>query len=135
MVMRAQYINLLCLLAIVLNHGKIFRIQFLRIIGVKKQVKENDFKYLVFTSITSFILIIAVLYFVVDPSVFFDHPWLIPITGILIVSVVCFAVAWITFRNYRVTGCAQVHHLGCGALNFRHWRRNRRLCQGASRWR
>ncbi len=75
-------------------------------------------KRLGFVPIPALVLIIALLYYAVRPSVFYDPAWLIPITNTLFITVVCFAVAWIALRNYRATGRIQILLLGCGVLIF-----------------
>jgi len=62
--------------------------------------------------------IIAMLYFVVDPSAYYDPGWLIPVTNTLFVGLICFGVAFISMRNFRATGRMQILLLGCGVLIF-----------------
>ncbi len=75
-------------------------------------------RYLSFLPIPALILSITVLHLAVNPSVFYDPAWLIPITNTLFVAVICFAVACIAMRNYRTTGRIQILMLGCGVLIF-----------------
>ncbi len=75
-------------------------------------------RYFGFLPIPALILTIAILHYAVQPTVFYDPGWLIPITNTLFVGVICFAVALIAFRNYRTTGRIQILLLGCGVLIF-----------------
>ncbi len=63
-------------------------------------------------------VLIAVIYFTIDPLIFYDPPWLILIGNTLLVTVVCLVVSFIAMRNYLSTGRIQVLLLGCGVLVF-----------------
>jgi PAS domain S-box-containing protein len=71
-----------------------------------------------FIPIPALIAIIAALYSIVKPSLFFEPAWLLPITNTVFVTVVFFIVAYIAMRNYRATGRIQILLLGCGVLAF-----------------
>ena len=71
-----------------------------------------------FLPIPALIAIIAALYSIVKPSLFFEPAWLLPITNTVFVTVVFFIVAYIAMRNYRATGRIQILLLGCGVLAF-----------------
>jgi PAS domain S-box-containing protein len=75
-------------------------------------------RYLGFMPVPAFIAIIAVLYLVVKPSLFYEPAWLLPITNTLFVTVVFFLVAYIAMRNYKATGRIQILLLGGGVLAF-----------------
>ncbi|HET6420178.1 MAG TPA: PAS domain S-box protein, partial [Geobacteraceae bacterium] len=68
--------------------------------------------------IPALIFTIAVLNIAVEPSVFYDPPWLIPITNTLFIAAICLAVAYIALRNYRGSGRIHILLLGCGVLIF-----------------
>jgi PAS domain S-box-containing protein len=71
-----------------------------------------------FIPVPTLIGMIAVLYLTVNPLVRYDPGWLIAITNTLFVGLICFAVAYISMRNYRLTGRIQILLLGCGLLIF-----------------
>jgi PAS domain S-box-containing protein len=71
-----------------------------------------------FLPIPALAALIAVIYGTVHASLYFEPPWLLPITNTLFITVVCLAVAWIAARNYTATGRIQVLLLGCGVLTF-----------------
>jgi PAS domain S-box-containing protein len=75
-------------------------------------------RHLSFMPIPALIVIIAALYLIVKPSVFYEPPWLLPITNTVFVTVVFFIVAYIAMRNYTATGRIQFLLLGCGVLAF-----------------
>jgi len=77
-----------------------------------------DKKYLSFIPIPALIVVVLALYLTVQPSVFFEPAWLLPITNTLFVTVVCFIVAYIALRNYKTTGRVQILLLGCGLFSF-----------------
>jgi PAS domain S-box-containing protein len=81
-------------------------------------VKRMNKRHLSFIPIPALIIIMAVLYLVVKPSLFFEPAWLLPITNTLFVTVVMFIVAYIAMRNYKATGRVQILLLGCGVLAF-----------------
>ncbi len=60
----------------------------------------------------------AVIHFAVKRTLFFEPAWLLPITNTLFVTVVCFIVAYVAMKNYRVTGRIQILLLGCGLFSF-----------------
>ena len=68
--------------------------------------------------VPALILIVAILHFIVKPSLFFEPAWLLPLTNTLFVTVVCFVIAFIAARNYRMSGRGQVLLLGCGVFAF-----------------
>ncbi len=84
----------------------------------ESQVKKSTLLRLGFVPIPALILTIALLYLTVRPSLFYDPPWLIPITNTLFVAAVCFTVAFIAMRNYLATGRMQILLMGCGVLIF-----------------
>ena len=71
-----------------------------------------------FLPIPLLVALIAVLHVTVDPTVFFDPGWLIPVTNTLFVTVVYLAVAYVALRNFAATGRIQIFLLGCGTLVF-----------------
>lgn len=81
-------------------------------------MKKKLIDYPGFVPIPALIVIIAVLNTTVNPSLFYDPAWLIPITNTIFIAAVCFVVAWIAFRNYRGSGRIQILFLGCGVLIF-----------------
>ncbi len=62
-----------------------------------------------FLSIPALLGLIVVLQHVIAPSMFYDPPWLLPITNTLFVTLVDLIVAFLALRTYRATG--QVHAL------------------------
>ncbi len=75
-------------------------------------------RWLSFLPIPALVLLIAGLESFVPPSLYYEPPWLLPLTNTLFVTVVCFIVALIALRNYWATGQVQVLLLGCGVLTF-----------------
>ncbi len=78
----------------------------------------NVKRHLGFIPIPALILIVAVLHFVVKPSLFFEPTWLLPLTNTLFVTAICFIIAYIAIRNYRTSGRIQILLLGCGVFAF-----------------
>jgi PAS domain S-box-containing protein len=74
--------------------------------------------HLSFLPIPALAVLMATIYLSVDPSVFYDPPWLILIGNTLFVAVVSLVVSYIALRNYSVTGRIQILMLGCGVLLF-----------------
>ncbi len=83
----------------------------------KEQSPDRLFRFS-FLPIPLLIAALAVVYFTVDPALFYDPPWLILIGNTLFVTVVSLAVSYIAMRNYMATGRIQVLLLGCGVLIF-----------------
>jgi hypothetical protein len=75
-------------------------------------------RHLSFMPIPALIVIIAALYLIVKPSVFYEPSWLLPLTNTVFVTVVFFIVAYIAMRNYKAAGRIQILLLGCGVLAF-----------------
>ncbi len=75
-------------------------------------------KSLAFIPIPALIVLIGTLYISVNPSLFYEPGWLIPVTNTLFVTVVGLAVAYIAMRNYKANGRVQILLLGCGVLAF-----------------
>ena len=76
----------------------------------------NKLMRLSFLPVPMLLILIAVLHSAVNPRLFYEPAWLLPITNTLFVSLVCFAVAYIALKNYRTTGKIQIFLLGCGVL-------------------
>jgi PAS domain S-box-containing protein len=66
--------------------------------------------------IPALLILIAVLQVAVEPTAFYDPPWLIVIGNTLFVGVVAFMVAAIAWRSYGATGKIPVLLLGCAML-------------------
>lgn len=81
-------------------------------------MQGTDRKYLGLLPIPLFIAIIAMLRLTVSPVVFYDPTWLVPVTNILFITLVCLAVALIAGRSFLATGRLQILLLGCGVLLF-----------------
>jgi len=75
-------------------------------------------RYLGFIPVPALLFIVALLHFIVKPSLFYEPTWLLPVTNTLFVTVVCFIIAYIAIRNYRMSGKVQVLLLGCGVFAF-----------------
>jgi PAS domain S-box-containing protein len=71
-----------------------------------------------FLPIPALIILMAAVYLTVDPSVFYDPPWLILIGNTLFVTIVSLVVSYIASKNYSATGRIQILMLGCGVLAF-----------------
>lgn len=63
-------------------------------------------------------LLIGLLDLDIDPSMFYDPPWLILVGNTLFVTAAFLVVALIASRNYLATGRVQMLLLGCGVLAF-----------------
>jgi PAS domain S-box-containing protein len=50
--------------------------------------------------------------------VFYEPPWLLPITNAVFVTAVFLIVAYVAMRNYQATGRIQLLLMGCGVLAF-----------------
>ena len=80
-------------------------------------MKLTPGRRLAFFPIPIFVVSMAVIYFTVAPTLFFEPAWLLPITNTLFVTVMSFLVAYVAMRNYRATGQIQILLLGCGLLS------------------
>ena len=81
-------------------------------------MKRAAKRHMGFIPIPALIVIMAALYLIVKPSLFYEPSWLLPITNTVFVTVVFFIVAYIAMRNYKATGRIQILLLGCGVLAF-----------------
>jgi PAS domain S-box-containing protein len=81
-------------------------------------VNREDKRYLAFIPIPTLVVVISVLHFIVKPSLYYEPPWLLPITNAVFVTAVFLIVAYIAMRNYKATGRIQLLLLGCGVLAF-----------------
>ena len=63
-------------------------------------------------------VLMAVLDATVDPTVFYDPPWLILLGNTLFLGLASFLVAGVAWRNYCSTGRTQVLLLGCAMMVF-----------------
>jgi PAS domain S-box-containing protein len=81
-------------------------------------VDRKDKRYLAFIPIPTLVVVISVLYLIVKPSLFYEPPWLLPLTNAVFVTVVFLIVAYIAMKNYKATGRIQILLLGCGVLAF-----------------
>lgn len=68
--------------------------------------------------IPGLVVLMAILYGVVPPSVFYDPVSLILIGNTVFVGGVSFVICFIAFKTYSATGRIQVLLLGCGVLTF-----------------
>jgi PAS domain S-box-containing protein len=82
------------------------------------RVQGREHFWCSFTPIPALIVLIAILYYTVSSSAFYEPGWLLPITNTVFVGLVCFAVAFVAARNYKANGRIQVLLLGCGVLVF-----------------
>jgi hypothetical protein len=71
-----------------------------------------------FLPIPALAVLIAAIHFTIDPSLFFEPAWLLPVANTLFVTVVGMVTAWIVLRDYLATGRIQILLLGCGVLSF-----------------
>lgn len=62
------------------------------------------------------LLLVVAIQATVDPSLYYDPPWLILIGNLLFITGVCTLVASIAHRNYRATGQTQILLLGCAVF-------------------
>jgi PAS domain S-box-containing protein len=81
-------------------------------------VNRKETRYLSFIPIPALVAIILAFYWIIKPSLFYEPPWLLPITNTVFVTVVFLIVAFIAMRNYEATGRIQILLLGCGVLAF-----------------
>ena len=79
---------------------------------------RKDTKIVAFIPIPALVVLIAELHFIVKPSVYYEPPWLLPITNAVFITAVFLIVAYIAMRNYQATGRIQILLLGCGVLAF-----------------
>ncbi len=77
-----------------------------------------DRPYQGFLPVALIIALIAALRVSVDPSVFYDPGWLIPVTNTLFVTLTSLAVAYVALRHFTATGRSQILLLGCATLVF-----------------
>ena len=75
-------------------------------------------KYWGFLPLPLFIGLIAALNFTIDPAVYYDPGWLIPVTNTLFVTLIYLTVAYVAMRSFTATGQIQILLLGCGTLIF-----------------
>jgi PAS domain S-box-containing protein len=71
-----------------------------------------------FVPIAVLLALLALAFWGVSPSLYYDPPWLIMLGNVLGVTAVSLLVAHVAQRNYRATGRVQVLLLGCGVLTF-----------------
>ena len=81
-------------------------------------MNRKDKTYLAFIPIPALVVVILVLHLIINPSRFYEPPWLLPITNAVFVTLVFLIVAYIAMRNYKATGRIQILLLGCGVLAF-----------------
>ena len=75
-------------------------------------------KFVAFLPIPTLALIIVALELFVQPSLFYEPTWLLPIMNTVFVTLVSLIVAYFAMRSYRATGNIRVLLLGCGVLVF-----------------
>jgi len=75
-------------------------------------------KYWGLLSLPLFIGLIAALYLTIDPVMYYDPGWLIPVTNTLFVTLIYLTVAYLAMRSFVATGQIQIFLLACGTLIF-----------------